>query len=172
MLLLMSISTSLPHFLPPYAAPLTLTGRNPSFSRNLNSAPRAVNASNKGFMGLFFICSEELITYSPSDNPSIAVRNLAAVPALPTLISPVFNGIFPEVPVRITHFSSSLIFTINPRLFRHSRKCLESSLNKTPSRRHSPLESAAINNALLVILFEPGTSTTQSTGPFTGLTSY
>ena len=89
---LISIDTSAFGFLPPKAAPVTSTGRCPFFSRNLKSAPISVSASNNGSIGLFFICSDASIVYFPSDSPSIAVRNLAAVPALPTLIVPSFLG--------------------------------------------------------------------------------
>ena len=86
MLSLISIETSFVGFLPPKAAPVTFTGRWPSFSVNSNCAPIDSSASNKGFIGRFFICCDASIKYLPSESASIAVRNLAAVPALPTLI--------------------------------------------------------------------------------------
>src|SRR5699024_4712466 len=44
--------------------------------------------------------------------------------------------------------------------------------NKTPLRRHSPSERAAISSTLIVMLLEPGTSTSQLTGDSSFLTLY
>ena len=71
------------------------------------SAPNSVNTSKSGFIGRFFICSEAFITKVPSAIASIAVKNLAAVPALPTLISPSVTGTFPFKPSTMTTFASS-----------------------------------------------------------------
>ena len=104
---LMSIDTSALGLLPPKAAPVTFTGRCPFFSRNSKCAPISSSALNKGSIGLFFICSELSIVYCPSEKANIAVRNLAAVPALPTLITPSFLGILPLCPSMIAYLSTS-----------------------------------------------------------------
>ena len=134
--------------------------------------PTPVSSENNSCIGLFFICSEASIVYSPSEKPSIAVRKRAAVPALPTLITACFLGIFPPQPKTVTAFSDSLISTINPKDTRLSRKCLESSENSTPSNFTSPSDKAAIKSARFVMLLDPGTSTVQSTGLSNLFTSY
>ncbi len=118
-------------------------------------------------MGRFFICCDAFTTKVPSAIASMAVKKRAAVPALPTYISPSAAGILPFCPVTDTTFACSSISSAKPSDCKQARKFLESSLNNTPLSVVVPSANAAIKSALFVTLFDPGTSTTQ----FTGLSS-
>ena len=75
------------------------------------------------------------------------------------LISASVLGMVPPSPLIITSSRSSSIVISNPSFSRQSRKALESSLNKTPLNLQVESDIAASINALLVMLFDPGTFT-------------
>ena len=98
------------------------------------------------------------------------MRNLAAVPALPTFMEAFFLGISPPFPWITTVQFSLSISVLNPNSSNAFIKCSASSLNCTPSSLVSPSAIAAMRRALFVILLEPGTSTFMSSGIFIVLT--
>ena len=100
----------------PYKIPLTFIGKVYSSPSHVNSAPRLSSASSSSRIGLFLIWSDESSTYSPSPIAVKAVRNLAAVPALPTYIPAVLFGIFPPCPSIMTVHLFSSASTLNPIL--------------------------------------------------------
>ncbi len=130
------------------------------------------SASSNPFIGRLRICSVPSSVNSPPLRVAQnAVRNLAAVPATPTNRDAFSAGMTPVVPsTRILRASSSAC-TSNPSFFKQSTIWRESSLNKAPVKVTGWSAMHARISMRLVILFEPGTSTTPDTGLVYGLTA-
>ena len=90
------------------------------------------------------------------------------VPELPTTRSAARFGNTPPPPVNRADSPAGSVSTANPRATRASAIYLVSSLKSMPSNVDSPEARPAINNARLVMLFEPGTRTSASIGRDTG----
>ena len=131
--------------------------------------PAARRASSRPRIGRARMASSPSSSYEPPGaSARKAVRNRAAVPALPTWSFARSRGMRPPRPTIRTVPAGSSSPTSKPSARRAAMRIRVSRLKRAPEKTVTPSARAARMSARLVMLFEPGTWATPRAGVVKG----